>query len=63
MKFLDENCIVGTIRELSVFEEGQVTTYPYKRKKKPKIVKYREVFDEKMQKRVQLVQKKVKLDA
>ncbi len=26
----DEIYIVGTIRELSVFEEGQVTTYPYK---------------------------------
>ena len=35
----------------------------YKDKKTRKIVKYREVFDEKMQKRVQLVQKKVKLDA
>ncbi len=35
---------VGTIRELSVFEKGQVATYPYKIKKQAKIVKYREVF-------------------
>ena len=47
----DEKYIVGTIRELSVFEKGQVTTYPYiKMKKQAKIVKYREVFDEKRSK-------------
>ena len=47
----DEKYIVGTIRELSVFEKGQVTTYPYiKMKKQAKIVKYREVFDEKRRK-------------
>ena len=43
-----ENDIVVTIRELSVFKEVQVTTYPYNNKKQAKIVKYREVFDKKM---------------
>jgi len=39
-----QNYIVGTIRELSVFEEGQVSTYPYKnwknRQKSWNIVKF-----------------------
>jgi hypothetical protein len=50
VKFFVEKYIVGTIRELSIFKEGQVTTYPYKNKKQAKIVKYREVFDEKWRK-------------
>ena len=50
MKFFEENNIVGTIRELSVFEKGQVATYPYKNKKIGKIVKYSEVFGEKCEK-------------
>ncbi len=42
--------ILGTIRELSVFEEGQVATYPTKIEKQAKIVKYSEVFCEKCKK-------------